>query len=250
MRAQYGVRHPRQPLPIRRLRYRRPPRHRPPVSQVQDSFNGLGQLTAEYQSPAGRRHHRPDATPSVQYTYAGPSSTQNYSRLTTLTYPNSRILHDVYNGGLDAAVSRVSASPTTTAPATLGGHLADYSYLGLSTVVTEGQGNGNALTYVKQANDTTNAIQNGDPRFGGDQYAGLDRFGRVIDQNYVATATGTPTTRPDQHRPLPVRLRPGQRRPVPRQPGQPQLQRAVSRQNSTAGGDNNSTATGTTPSTA
>ena len=215
---------------------------------MQDAFNGLGQLTAVYQNPGGQVNTSPGGTPSVGYAYAGPSSTQNYSRLTALTYPNSRKLDYVYNGGIDAAVGRVSAladddGSGNPSPA----HLADYSYLGPSTVVTEGQGDGNALTYVKQANDTTNAIQNGDPRFGGDQYTGLDRFGRVVNQNYVSTSTGTPTTAADQHRPLPVRLRPGRATPCSAHnlisPGFSELYH----QNGTADGDNNSTATGYDP---
>jgi hypothetical protein len=56
-----------------------------------------------------------------------------------------------------------------------------YSYLGLSTVVIENYPQpGVELTYVKQSGES-----NGDA---GDQYAGLDRFGRVVDQRWIVTS--------------------------------------------------------------
>jgi RHS repeat-associated protein len=45
------------------------------------------------------------------------------------------------------------------------------------------------LTFLQQAGDTS-AITDG-----GDQYTGLDRFGRVIDQNWLNASTGTSTDR-------------------------------------------------------
>lgn len=163
------------------------------VNRVQDVYNGLGQLTGEYQSHTGDVVTTgPSPTPEVQYAYAGPSSSQNYSRLTSMTYPNGRILHDGYNSGIDDAISRVSFLADDNGSGGIGSHLADYSYLGASTIVNQAFGNGVSLTYIKQTGDSS-AITSG-PQYGGDQYTGLDRFGQVIDQNYVNTSTPTPTT--------------------------------------------------------
>src|SRR5438552_3250960 len=87
--------------------------------------------------------------------------------------------------------------PIATAPSTptastycAGGSttLESYSYLGLGTVVIRSHPQpGVDLTYVKQTGES-----NGDA---GDQYIGLDRFGRVVDQRWIVTATGTATDR-------------------------------------------------------
>ena len=61
-----------------------------------------------------------------------------------------------------------------------------YSYLGLDIIVKRGHPQpGVDLTYIQQSGDSS---ANTD---GGDQYTGLDRFGRVIDQNWVNTSTGS-----------------------------------------------------------
>src|SRR5262249_16037049 len=58
-------------------------------------------------------------------------------------------------------------------------------YLGLSTVVKRAHpGPGVDLTYIQQPGDPW---ANSD---GGDQYTGLDRFGRVIDQFWINSAGG------------------------------------------------------------
>jgi len=56
--------------------------------------------------------------------------------------------------------------------------LEDYTYLGLSTVVMRSHAQANStLTYLLQA-----PLLSGDA---GDQYNGLDRFGRVVDQRWI-----------------------------------------------------------------
>jgi hypothetical protein len=81
-----------------------------------------------------------------------------------------------YATGLDANTSRLSSM-------TVGAQVVEgYNYLGLGTVVKRthsGAGQpGVDLTYVKLAAEAV-----GDA---GDQYTGLDRFGRVVDQRWVA----------------------------------------------------------------
>src|SRR5207249_11151578 len=66
--------------------------------------------------------------------------------------------------------------------------LESYSYLGLYTDVNRAHPQpGVDLTYIKQGIEG-----NGDA---GDQYTGLDRFGRVVDQRWIVAATGTATDR-------------------------------------------------------
>jgi RHS repeat-associated protein len=152
------------------------------VNQVQDVFNGLGQLTGEYQSHSGAVVI--GTTPEVQYAYTEMSGGQNNSRLTSMTYPSGYALNYNYNTGLDSNISRLSSLSDS------GGTLESYLYLGLGTVVERDHPQSHVnLTYIKQGNDPN---ANGD---GGDQYTGLDRFGRVIDQNWYNTSTSTSTDR-------------------------------------------------------
>jgi RHS repeat-associated protein len=150
------------------------------VNQVQDVFNGLGQLTGEYQSHSGAVNT--STTPEVQYAYVEMASGANNSRLTSITYPNGYVLTHNYSSGLNNTISRLSSLSDTT------GTLESYSYLGLDTVVIRSHPQPTIdLTYVKQSGES-----NGDA---GDQYIGLDRFGRVIDQRWINTSTSTATDR-------------------------------------------------------
>jgi RHS repeat-associated protein len=106
----------------------------------------------------------------------------NNSRLTGITYPNGRVITYNYATGVDNTISRLtSISDGSTT-------LESLSYLGLSTVVKRSYPQpGVDLTYIKQTGEP-----NGDA---GDQYTGLDRFGRVVDRRWLITATGTATDR-------------------------------------------------------
>jgi len=150
------------------------------VNQVEDVYNGLGQLTGEYQSHSGAVNT--STTPEVQYSYNLMSGGANNSRLTSITYPNGYVLDYNYNSGLDSNISRLSSLSDSS------GTLQTYSYLGLDTVVILNDTQpGIELTYVKQSGES-----NGD---GGDQYTGLDRFGRVVDQRWINTTSNTATDR-------------------------------------------------------
>jgi RHS repeat-associated protein len=106
----------------------------------------------------------------------------NHSRLTSIIYPNSRTISYNYASGLDDSISRLTSISDS------GVTLEGYSYLGLGTVVIRSHPQpGVDLTYVKQTGES-----NGDA---GDQYIGLDRFGRVVDQRWIKTSTGVATDR-------------------------------------------------------
>src|SRR5262249_40206904 len=77
------------------------------VNQVQRSFNGLGQLTTEYQAHSGAVNT--GTTPKVQYAYVEMAGGANKSRPTSLTYPNGRVLNYNYSSGLDSNISRLSS---------------------------------------------------------------------------------------------------------------------------------------------
>src|SRR5882672_3422070 len=130
------------------------------VNQVQRTFNGLGQLTVEYQEHSGVVNTSTSA--KVQYAWSEMPSGADHSRLTSITYPDGYVLTYNYASGLDSSISRLSSLSDST------GTLESYSYLGLGTVVIRSHPQpGIDLTYVKQAGES-----NGDA---GDQYIGLDR---------------------------------------------------------------------------
>ena len=147
------------------------------VNQVQDAYNGLGQLTEEWQAHSGAVNT--NTTPNIQYSYTLMSGNVNNSRLTSMTYPDvHRVITYNYATGVDDRISRLTS--ITDGPTTL----ETLSYLGLETVVIRSQPQpGTELTYVKLTGES-----NGD---GGDQYTGLDRFGRIVDQRWIITTTGT-----------------------------------------------------------
>src|SRR5207302_6379221 len=62
------------------------------VNQVQEVYNGLGQLITEYQAHSGAVNT--STTPKVQYAYSEMASGANHSRQVSITYPNGRVLND------------------------------------------------------------------------------------------------------------------------------------------------------------
>jgi RHS repeat-associated protein len=148
------------------------------VNQVQRAFNGLAQMTQEWQSHSGAVNT--STTPSVQYGWSLMSGGANHSRLTSITYPNGKVVNYNYNSGVDDSISRLSSLSDTS------GTVESYSYLGLSTVVKRAHPlptNGLDLTYITPGGS-------GDA---GDQYTGLDRFGRIVDQKWQQNTTPNPT---------------------------------------------------------
>jgi RHS repeat-associated protein len=154
------------------------------VNQVQRAYNGLGQLITEYQSHSGAVNT--STTPKVQYTYSEMAGGANHSRPTSLIYPGTgtaaKTVSYNYASGLDDSISRLTSLTSNSVT------LESYSYLGLGTVVKRAHPQtGIDLTYIKQTGES-----NGDA---GDQYIGLDRFGRVVDQRWLNSSTSTTTDR-------------------------------------------------------
>ena len=156
------------------------------LNQVEEQYNGYGQVTGEWQSHSGAVNTNNPPQVQYNYTYGSNSSTgQTYSRLTSMTYPNGRQLDFVYNSGLDSNISRVSGLSDDSG--TGAGNIESYSYLGLSTIVQRNRPNGVNLTLAR----LSTSEGTGD---GGDEYIGLDRFGRIVDQRWT-TSGGTAADR-------------------------------------------------------
>ena len=94
------------------------------VNQVADGYNGFGLLTEEQQSVSGEVT---SSTPAVYYGYSTDPVTPTL--LTSMTYPNGRVLTYGYNTGADAAVGRVSYLADSDSTV-----LAQYKYLGLDQI--------------------------------------------------------------------------------------------------------------------
>jgi RHS repeat-associated protein len=156
------------------------------VNQVLRFYNGFGQIAGEEQAVDGAVDTVLPTTPEVDYTYSDGSN--NQSLLLSYTYPYTGG-HDWitaatynYNSGLDCAIGRVSSISDAN------GIIESYSYLGLDTVVKRSNPqSGIDLTYIKQGTES-----NGEA---GDEYAGLDRFGRVVDQRWINTSTNATVDR-------------------------------------------------------
>ena len=95
------------------------------VNQVQQSFDGQDNMTAEYQAHSGAVNTA--KTPVVNYGYSDPSTGK--SRLTSMTYPDSSVVGYNYNTGLESSISRLSSISFN------GSTAESYTYLGISTVV-------------------------------------------------------------------------------------------------------------------
>lgn len=150
------------------------------VNEVLRAFNGLGQLTAEYQSHGGAVNT--STSPKVQYAWTEMPSGANHSRLASVTYPDGYVLTYNYASGLNGSISRLSSLSDTT------GTLEGYEYLGLGGVVVRSHPQPDVdLSYVKRALESDGAA--------GDKYTGLDLFGRVIDQRWLDPTSGTATDR-------------------------------------------------------
>ena len=142
------------------------------ANQVEDIYNGLGQMIGEYQSHSSAVSI--GTTPEVQWGY---STIANGSRKSDLVYPNGRQVDYNYASGLDSSISRLTSESDDSTSTVL----ESYKYLGMGTVVERDHPeDGVNLTYIS-------ATSTGD---GGDQYVGLDRFGRVVDQKWV-NSSGT-----------------------------------------------------------
>ncbi len=117
-------------------------------------------------------------SPKAQYAYSEMPSGANHPRLSSITYPNGRVITYNYAAGLASDISRLSSISDG------GTTLEGFDYLGLGTIVRRAHPEaGVDLTYIRQGMES-----DGDA---GDKYTGLDRFGRVVDQRWLKTSNGS-----------------------------------------------------------
>lgn len=137
------------------------------VNESQSLYNAFAQLASQYQAHDGAVNT--STTPKVQYGYADGSD--NTIRLTSMTYPDGRILEYRYD---DEAADQLSRIRTLRWD---GEDACQYSYLGLSTFVT--------TDYPESQVKLDYALGGGT-----NPYSGFDRFGRIVDllwRNYAAS---------------------------------------------------------------
>lgn len=116
-------------------------------------------------------------TPVVTYTYNDMAGGTNNDRLTSMTYNDGTTNDSVYNYGIDNHISRLSA---ITSGSTI---LEGYQYIGLDTIVGQ----------LREGNVTGSLLYTaGDTGSAGDEYTGLDQFGRVTALSWFNMAVSTP----------------------------------------------------------
>ncbi|WP_020476098.1 MBG domain-containing protein [Zavarzinella formosa] len=148
------------------------------VNQIQRAYNGLGQMTTEYQATAGSVDT--ETTPKVQYAYSEMAGAANHSRLTSMTYPNGRELDYNYDPGVGNDISRLTFISDDNR------RLEQEQYLGLNTVVNRMSGAGVYLddVVVKSSPDVSPASGYGG---GAGTQSGGD--GSLIDWTNSGSAT-------------------------------------------------------------
>jgi RHS repeat-associated protein len=151
------------------------------INQVRRYYNGFGQLTTEYQEHDGAVEEAGSTlNEKVEYTYSEGAGGANHSRLTSMRYPGGRRIFYGYgaiSGNVSTnsndLVSRISfIADDTNANGTYNTgtdiHLEQYAHLGFSTHVER-----------NRPQPGVNRVYTSGTGDGGDQYNGLDRFGRV-----------------------------------------------------------------------
>jgi DNA-binding transcriptional ArsR family regulator len=141
------------------------------VNQVKWEYDGWGDVARVWQSHDGRVGAN---TPSVQYDYETgvANGVAKYARLHAVTYADGRVVEYGYgqSGGVNDVLSRIEKIGATGQS-----DYAQYTYLGDGTIVSvahPGVSGGLTLNYGTAT----------DPNGG---YAGLDRFGRVLEQAWT-----------------------------------------------------------------
>lgn len=153
----------------------------PNAIEQRKTFDDAGRLTQIVDNYTGGTPSG-DADRTTQFTY-NPDD-QVLTRTDKNGTTGDQVTQYVYGtaNATNDVLSRIAGLVDSDGAAT---HLADYTYLGLGTVVVAASPQpGSQLTYIQQTGDTH---ANTD---GGDQYTGFDRFGRVIDQYWLKPGTG------------------------------------------------------------
>ncbi len=161
------------------------------VNQVVLEYDGLGQLTKDYQEYNGAKDVN---TLFTGYTYdISPDGTNNRARLSYITYPNGRDLYvdyDSHSAAGSTLQNEISDQFSRVAQLTdsSGNAYLEYTFTGLGRMVGRQSPNNS----TNKGNDT---FLDYDADGTADHYGGLDQFGRVVSQ--LVTDSGAATTRDD-----------------------------------------------------
>ncbi len=139
------------------------------VNDVQFVYNDMGQLTTTYQSHSGTVNT--SISPNVQYTYDTTVTSNVFSaqhRGQTIVYPNGRAIYYDF-GTTGSAYNALSKTRTIYDTSASGTALATYDW--------NGAGSRLAVATLPEPSLKLDLFQGTSGT-----YAGLDRFGRVIDQ--------------------------------------------------------------------
>ncbi|MCI0534888.1 MAG: glucosaminidase domain-containing protein [Verrucomicrobiales bacterium] len=152
------------------------------LNEVRFDYNDFSQLIREFQEHSDVVNTANPGSLRLLYDYANASGSTNHVRPTSLRYPTptsnsptTRLLSYDYASGTDANLNRVSKLLDGAADRVV------YSYLGLQEIIrVQYSEPGMELTYLKQGSESDGPA--------GDQYNGLDRFGRCVDQRCLKTS--------------------------------------------------------------
>jgi RHS repeat-associated protein len=147
-----------------------------PVNQVAYTYDSWGNVASSRQAHDGAVGQN---TPEVDYAYADGASggEAKYVRLSSVTYPNGRVVYYNYPAdGAGAALSRLDNIASCNTPCSSQKFVA-YTYLGAGTIVkvehpAVASGSGLTLSYGSAGT-----------------YSGWDRFGRVAQQVWKVGTT-------------------------------------------------------------
>jgi YD repeat-containing protein len=152
------------------------------LNQVLMEYDGWGNVTEVWQDHDSvvDDDGQGEDSPVVSYTYDDGASggVGEYLRQQNIVYPNGDTFHFSYgtSGGIDDRLSREAAIKAGTA-ASPGDSVVEYSYLGAGRIVIKDYPTPDLkLDYFGDTPGT---------------YAGLDRFGRVIQQHWIDYAPAT-----------------------------------------------------------
>ncbi|WP_146561198.1 RHS repeat domain-containing protein [Posidoniimonas corsicana] len=138
------------------------------TSDVEYLYNDFSQITTE------RQQHGAAATgssPKVQYGYDDASGGSNTIRRESVTYPDGTVLAIGYGSGVNNELSRVEKLTWDSTD------VVSYDYLGMNQVVIQ--------KYPEPSTDVEYTLDHGTAN----AYAGLDRFGRVVDLQWLQGAS-------------------------------------------------------------
>ena len=164
------------------------------INEVFMEYNDFGQLANDYQDHDSEVSTSGTVSPLVAYTYETGSDGTKGIRQTKLTYPNGRDVHYLYNDtgdtpGLSHYLSRVTALSIDSSRDDTGTDdnvIAAYDYMGMGTVVRK--------SYPTPAIRLDYIDESGEGDLSGDPYdASIDRFGRIVRQQWEDYASGTGT---------------------------------------------------------